>query len=232
MIEIGGKPILWHILKIFSLYEVNDFIICCGYKSNLIKEYFNNYFLYSNDVTIDIKKNSMEVHRKETEPWKITLIETGLNTMTGGRLRKVKDYLEDEDFFFTYGDGLSDINLNSLQDFHRSHGKKATVTAVQPPGRFGALSITTDLSVDGFKEKPQGDGYWVNGGFFILNPCVIDKIQDDKTVWEKYPLESLAKENQLKAFKHNGFWHPMDTLRDKNYLENLIQSDKAPWIKW
>ena len=232
MIELGGKPILWHILKIFSHYGVNDFVICCGYKANSIKEYFANYFLYSSDVTFDIRNNNMEVHHKKAEPWKVTLVDTGINTMTGGRLKRVREYLDEQDFFFTYGDGVADIDLNMLKDFHKNHGKIATVTAVQPPGRFGALSLEKDFYVDGFKEKPQGDGSWVSGGFFVLNPDVISLIENDATIWEKEPLTILSKRKELKAFFHKGFWHPMDTLRDKNYLEELISRKKASWIKW
>ena len=232
MIELGGKPILWHILKIFSHYGVNDFVICCGYKANSIKEYFANYFLYTSDVTFDIRNNSMEVHQKKAEPWRVTLVDTGINTMTGGRLKRIEEYLDDEEFYFTYGDGVSDIDLKALLEFHKAHGRSATVTAVQPPGRFGSLSIDKESFVDGFKEKPQGDGSWVSGGFFILNPSVISFIEDDKTIWEQEPLTSLSKEKELKAFFHKGFWHPMDTLRDKNYLENLIKNKKAPWINW
>ncbi len=232
MIELGGKPILWHILKIFSHYGVNDFVICCGYKANSIKEYFANYFLYSSDVTFDIRNNSMEVHQKKAEPWKVTLVDTGMNTMTGGRLKRIEEYLDNEDFFFTYGDGVSDIDLGSLFNFHKTHGRSATVTAVQPPGRFGSLSLNKESFVDGFKEKPQGDGSWVSGGFFVLNPSVISFIADDKTIWEQEPLIALSREKELKAFFHEGFWHPMDTLRDKNYLETLIKKEKAPWIKW
>ncbi len=232
MIELGGKPILWHILKIFSHYGVNDFVICCGYKANSIKEYFANYFLYTSDVTFDIRNNFMEVHQKKAEPWRVTLVDTGINTMTGGRLKRIEEYLDDEDFYFTYGDGVSDINLKALLNFHKSHGRSATVTAVQPPGRFGSLSLDKESFVDGFKEKPQGDGSWVSGGFFILNPSVISLVKDDETIWEQEPLISLSKEKELKAFFHKGFWHPMDTLRDKNYLEKLIKNEEAPWIKW
>lgn len=231
MIEIGDRPILWHILKIFSSQGINEFIICCGYKSNLIKEFFNNYSLYTSDITFDLNKDNIEIHNKKTEPWKVTLVDTGINTMTGGRLKRIKKFLDNEQFFFTYGDGLSNIKLKDLLKFHKSHNLEATITAVQPPGRFGALSLNNNY-VEGFKEKPIGDGGWVNGGFFVLNPSVIDRIKDDQTIWEKEPLESLAKDRQLKAYFHKDFWHPMDTLRDKIYLDTLARENKAPWITW
>ncbi len=231
MIEIGDRPILWHILKIFSSQGINEFIICCGYKSNLIKEFFNNYSLYTSDITFDLNKDNIEIHNKKTEPWKVTLVDTGINTMTGGRLKRIKKFLDNEQFFFTYGDGLSNINLKDLLKFHKSHNLEATITAVQPLGRFGALSLNNNY-VEGFKEKPIGDGGWVNGGFFVLNPSVIDRIKDDQTIWEKEPLESLAKDRQLKAYFHKDFWHPMDTLRDKIYLDTLARENKAPWITW
>lgn len=231
MVEIGGNPILWHIMKIYSAHGVNDFIICCGYKGYVIKEYFANYFLHSSDVTFDIGANQMHVHQKYAEPWKVTLIDTGENTMTGGRLRRVKDYLGDEDFCFTYGDGVSDVNITELIQFHRNQKVLATVTAVQPPGRFGSL-VMQGPRVIGFMEKPAGEGGWINGGFFVLSPKVIDLIKDDTTVWEREPLESLAQQGQLTSFMHQGFWQPMDTLRDKMHLEELWQSGKAPWKAW
>lgn len=231
MIEIGGRPILWHIMKIYSKYGLNDFVICCGYKSYVIKEYFANYFLHLSDVTFDLKNNQMEVHHNESEPWKVTLVDTGEDTMTGGRIKRVRKYLGDEDFCLTYGDGLADIDLPKLLEFHKSHGGLATLTAAQPPGRFGALGLNGNL-IESFKEKPMGDGNWINGGFFVLNPKVIDLISDDTTVWEKEPLEKLAEAKQLHAFKHSGFWQPMDTLRDKNQLEEMWQKNKAPWKKW
>lgn len=232
MIEIGGKPILWHIMKLYSSHGVNEFIICCGYKGYVIKEYFANYFLHMSDVTFDMTGNSMEVHQRKAEPWRVTLVDTGENTMTGGRLKRVSDYLVDEEAFcFTYGDGLSDINITAQIAFHKQHGKLATVTAVQPPGRYGALDIKGD-EVRGFKEKPLGDGGWINGGFFVLSPKVIDEIENDDTSWESAPLVNLANKNQVQAFQHNRFWHAMDTLRDKVMLEDLWQTDKAPWKIW
>ena len=233
MIEIGGKPILWHILKTYSHYGINDFIICCGYKGYVIKEYFANYFLHMSDVTFDMTKNSMEVHQRSAEPWRVTLIDTGEDTMTGGRLKRIAPYVMNEDAFcFTYGDGVSDINITNLIDFHRSHGLNATLTATIPPGRFGALDIHGDSRVASFKEKPKGDGALINGGYFVLNPKVLDLIPDDQTSWELSPLEHLAASGQLKAFKHDGFWQPMDTLRDKNYLEELWSKGNAPWKVW
>ena len=233
MIEIGGKPILWHILKTYSHHGINDFIICCGYKGYVIKEYFANYFLHMSDVTFDMSKNSMEVHHQSAEPWRVTLVDTGEDTMTGGRLKRVAPYLlGEEDFCFTYGDGVSDVNITQLIEFHRAHGLQATLTATYPPGRFGALDIDLDHRITAFKEKPKGDGGMINGGFFILSPKVIELIADDQTIWEREPLEALAESNQLKAFKHSGFWQPMDTLRDKSYLEELWQSGKAPWKVW
>lgn len=232
MIEIGGKPILWHLLKIYSFNGVNEFIICCGYKGYVIKEYFANYFLHTSDVTYDLEDNSMTVHKKNTEPWKVTLVDTGDTTMTGGRLKRVAEYVKDESSFcFTYGDGLSDLNISESIKFHKSHRLKATVTAVQPPGRFGALKIKNN-NVTGFTEKPKGDGGLINGGFFIISPKCIDLIEDDDTSWEDAPLETLAKEGQLAAYEHSGFWQPMDTLREKNFLEDLWISGKAPWKKW
>lgn len=233
MVEIGGKPILWHILKMYSAYGINDFVICCGYKGYFIKEYFANYFLHTSDVTFDMKNNKMEVHHQYAEPWKVTLIDTGENTMTGGRLKRVKQYVENEELFcFTYGDGVSDVNIKKLIDFHRQHGKQATLTATYPPGRFGALDIRGDNHVETFKEKPKGDGGMINGGFFVLSPQVIDLIDGDSTVWEASPLETLAGSGQMMAYQHEGFWQPMDTLRDKNYLEELWVSNNAPWKVW
>lgn len=232
MISLGGKPILWHIMKIYASHGVNDFIVCCGYKGYVIKEYFANYFLHTSDVTFDMtNNNAIQIHQRYTEPWKITLIDTGENTQTGGRLRRVREYLGRDDFCFTYGDGVADIDITKLIAFHKSHGKGATVTAVQPPGRFGALELDGE-SVKRFCEKPHGDGMYINGGFFVLSPSVIDCIDDDSTVWEQKPLEILAKNNCLEAYLHNGFWHPMDTLRDKQYLENLWLLNQAPWKVW
>ena len=233
IIEIGNMPILWHILKLYSAHGVNDFIICCGYKGYVIKEYFANYFLHMSDVTFDMKNNKMEVHHKYAEPWKVTLVDTGLDTMTGGRLKRVAQYIQDEDAFcFTYGDGVSDVNISNLIDFHKSHGKKATLTAVYPPGRFGALDINDNFQVVSFKEKPRGDGGMINGGFFVLSPSVLTLIENDLTVWEQGPLEKLAKDGEMIAFEHHGFWQPMDTLRDKNYLESLWSTNQAPWKQW
>ncbi len=232
MVEIGGKPMLWHIMKIYSAHGINEFIICCGYKGYLIKEYFANYFLHMCDVTFDMHLNSMEVHHKKVEPWRVTLVDTGESTMTGGRLKRVERYLErDKDFCFTYGDGLANVDIDALISYHRSHGKLATVTAVQPPGRYGAL-VTKDGSVHGFQEKPPGDGSWINGGFFVLNPAVINFIDGDHSAWEDQALNLLAAKGQLEAFKHRGFWQPMDTLRDKNHLESLWATGAAPWKCW
>lgn len=231
MIEIGGKPILWHIMKIYSAHGLNDFIICLGYKGYLIKEYFANYFLHMSDVTFDMDKNSMQVHQRNAEPWKVTLIDTGENTMTGGRLKKVRSYLDGGDFCFTYGDGVSDVDISAVISFHKKHGKKATLTAVKPPGRFGALQLN-EHEVISFREKPQGDGSWINGGFFVLSPKVIDLIADDSTVWEKHPMERLAAERELISFFHQGFWQPMDTMRDKIFLDELWASDAPPWRIW
>ena len=231
MIEIGGNPILWHILKIYSYYGINDFIICCGYKSYLIKEYFANYFLHTSDITIDVENDKMQVHRKGAEPWKITLIQTGESTQTGGRIAKIKDFVKNEDSFcLTYGDGLSNVDIRASIDFHKSHKKLATITAVKPPGRFGSLVISENNSILEFLEKPKRD--YVNGGFFVLSPKIIKYIKDDETSWEDYPLRNLAKDDELKAFHHDGFWQPMDTLRDKRYLESLWLSNKAPWKVW
>lgn len=232
MVEIGGKPILWHILKMYSAHGINDFVICCGYKGYLIKEYFANYFLHMSDVTFDMSNgNLMKIHQQYAEPWRVTLVDTGENTQTGGRLKRVRNYLDGEDFCFTYGDGLSDVNLTNLIAFHKSHGKRATVTAVQPPGRFGALNLS-GTNVSSFIEKPHGDGMYINGGFFVLSPDVIDLIDGDEILWEKKPLETLSKTNQLEAFTHDGFWQPMDTMRDKQHLEALWASGNAPWRVW
>ncbi len=232
MIEVGGHPVLWHIMKIYSYYGVNDFVICCGYKGYIIKEYFANYFLHMSDVTFDMKNNTMEVHHQKVEPWRVTLVDTGDETMTGGRLKRVAPYLKNEEVFcMTYGDGVSDVNISELIAFHKCHGLKATVTATLPPGRFGALDIQGDQVV-GFKEKPKGDGAMINGGFFVLSPDVINLIKDDATFWEREPLEILANEGQLTAFQHTGFWQPMDTLRDKTHLEELWASGNAPWKAW
>lgn len=232
MIEIGGKPILWHIMKMYTHHGINDFIICCGYKGYIIKEYFSNYFLHQSNVTFDIKNNTVEIHKESSEPWRVTLVDTGDNSMTGGRLKNIKEFIKDEDFFFfTYGDGLSDINIKESLDFHIEHKKLATITAVRPPGRYGALDIENSL-VKSFIEKPSGDGAYINGGFFILSPKVIDYIENDQTVWEKEPLEKLSKNSELMAFHHNGFWQPMDTLREKNMLEDMWASGNAKWKKW
>lgn len=232
MIEIGGRPILWHILKMYSSHGINDFVICCGYKGYVIKEYFANYFLHMSDVTFDMKNNQMEVHQKNAEPWRVTLIDTGEHTLTGGRLKRVSEYIQNEDeFCFTYGDGLSDVNISAEISFHKQHGKLATVLAVQPPGRYGALQ-RSGSQVTGFIEKPRGDGGLINGGFFILSPKVLNLIDGDKTIWESEPLSQLAIQGQLMAFEHNGFWQAMDTLRDKTMLEDLWDKDKAPWKNW
>jgi glucose-1-phosphate cytidylyltransferase len=233
MIEIGGKPILWHILKMYSAHGINDFIICCGYKGYVIKEYFANYFLHMSDVTFDLSKNEMQVHQHKAEPWRVTLVDTGDDSMTGGRLKRVESFIKDEeDFCFTYGDGVSDINLTELIAFHRANGKLATLTAAYPPGRFGALDIAADNTVSSFKEKPKGDGGMINGGFFVLSPKVISLIDDDATIWERKPLEKLAEQGQLTAYQHHGFWQPMDTLRDRIYLEEVWQKGTAPWKVW
>ena len=231
MIEIGGKPILWHIMKMYSNHGINEFVICCGYKGYVIKEYFANYFLHMSDVTFDIEKNTVQVHNKNAEPWKITLIDTGEDTQTGGRLARVRQFL-DEDFCMTYGDGLSSVDITATIDFHKKHKKLVTMTAVQPPGRFGALKISDENHVDSFLEKPEGDGGWVNGGFFVLNKRALDEIKSDATVWEKGPLEDLAKKDEIRAYFHTGFWQPMDTLREKNLLEDLWKSGYAPWKVW
>ncbi len=232
MIEIGGKPILWHIMKMYSAHDVNEFVICCGYKGYIIKEYFANYFLHMSDVTFCMANNRMEVHHKHAEPWRVTLVDTGEDTMTGGRLRRVRDYLKDEQAFcFTYGDGVADVDIAESIRFHRAHGRQATVTAVQPPGRYGALQLAGD-AVTGFMEKPRGDGGLINGGFFVLSPRCLDRIADDTTAWEVGPMASLARDGELMAFAHDGFWQPMDTLRERNLLEGLWQDGKAPWKVW
>ncbi len=232
MVEIGGRPILWHILKLYLHHGINDFIICCGYKGYLIKEYFANYFLHMSDVTFDMRSNTMQVHQRRAEPWVVTLVDTGEKSMTGGRLLRVKEYLQDEEAFcFTYGDGLSDVDISATIAFHRSHGKTATLTATFPPARFGALELRAG-HVAHFKEKPRGDGALVNGGFFVLSPKVLAYLKDDTTVWEQEPLARLAEEGQLMAYEHDGFWHPMDTLRDKQLLEDLWTRNAAPWKTW
>ncbi len=233
MIEIGGKPILWHIMKVYSAHGINDFIVCCGYKGYVVKEYFANYFLHTSDVTFDMKNNRMEVHEQHAEPWRVTLVDTGDDSMTGGRLKRVANYVcNEEAFCFTYGDGVADVDIGELIKFHQSHGKLATLTAVQPAGRYGALDLRDKNAVGGFIEKPQGDGGWVNGGFFVLSPKCLDLIADDSTSWEVEPLNILVENEQLVAYQHHGFWQPMDTLRDKNHLEELWQTRQAPWKIW
>ena len=232
MIEIGGKPLLWHLMKIYSSHGINDFIVCCGYKGYIIKEYFANYFLHMSDVTFDMTNNKMKVHQQNSEPWTVTLVDTGENTLTGGRLKRVASYLRNEKVFcFTYGDGLANVDITKLIKFHESHGKLATVTAVQPPGRYGALNRDNDL-VTGFVEKPKGDGGWINGGFFVLSPKSIDYIDSDDTAWEQKALKDIALKGELMAYEHKDFWQPMDTLREKNLLEELWESGKAPWKNW
>lgn len=231
MIEIGGRPILWHIMKIFSAHGIDDFIVCLGYKGYIVKEYFANYFLHMADVTFDMSTNRMEIHNNHCEPWRVTLVDTGETTMTGGRLKRVASYLGDEDFCFTYGDGLSDLNIQHLVAFHKKHGCLATMTAIQPPGRYGAIDME-GLLIRRFEEKPMGDGGWINGGFFVLSPKVLDYIEGDSTIWERMPLECLAQDRQLCAFRHTGFWHAMDTLRDKIKLEEFWQGGQAPWKVW
>lgn len=232
MIDIGGKPILWHIMKIFSAHGVNDFIVCCGYKGYVIKEYFANYFLHMSDVTFDMLNNKMEVHHKHAEPWRVTLVDTGDHSMTGGRLLRVAEYLQDEqEFLFTYGDGVSDVDISALLAFHRQHGRQATVTGVQPPGRYGALNLEGDAVIS-FLEKPPGDGAWINGGFFVLSPKVLTRLDGDDAIWEASPLQGLAADGELQVFRHAGFWQPMDTLRDKNFLEELWSGGNAPWKVW
>jgi glucose-1-phosphate cytidylyltransferase len=232
MVEVGGRPILWHIMKGYSAYGINEFVVCCGYKGYVIKEYFANYFLHMSDVTFDMQNNQMEVHQRNAEPWRVTLVDTGDNTMTGGRLKRVSSYVSKEDAFcFTYGDGVSNVDIQALINFHLQHGKLATVTAVQPPGRYGVLHVEGN-NVRGFIEKPHGDGAWINGGFFVLSPRCINLIADDVTSWEGAPLSKLAEAGELMAFEHTDFWQPMDTLRDKNHLEELWQSNRAPWKVW
>ena len=231
MVEVGGRPILWHILKIYSQHGINEFVVCCGYKGYVIKEYFANYFLHSSDVTFDMATNTMEVHQRNAEPWKVTLVDTGESTHTGGRLRRVARYLDDEPFCFTYGDGVADVDITALIDFHRREGRWATLTAVQPPGRFGSLAFERGR-VLAFEEKPQGDGAWINGGFFVLEPEVLKTIAGDDSVWERDCLPTIAAAGQLNAYQHHGFWQPMDTLRDRQLLEELWQADLAPWKTW
>lgn len=231
MIEIGGRPVLWHIMKIYSSFGINDFIICLGYKGYVIKEYFANYFLHMSDVTFDMARNQMEVHQRYVEPWRVTLVDTGPDTMTGGRLKRVRSYVGDDTFCFTYGDGVSDVPIDKLIAFHRSHGRPATITAIQPPGRYGALNIKANQVLN-FQEKPDGDGAWINGGYFVLEPSVFDAIEGDSTSWEDGPLQRMAGKGDLMAFEHGGFWQPMDTLRDKNYLEELWAGGQAPWKVW
>ncbi len=232
MVEIGGKPILWHILKTYGHHGIHDFVICLGYKGYIIKEYFSNYLLHSSDVTLDLANNRMSIHQNSAEPWRITLIDTGAETMTGGRVQRIAPYLDNETFLLTYGDGVGDIDIGASLRFHRQHGRAATVTAVQPAGRFGRLGIGASGAVEQFDEKPQGDGNWINGGYFVLEPSIFDYIDDDRTVWEQAPLERLARDGELQAFKHHGFWLPMDTLRDKQHLETLWASGNAPWHVW
>jgi glucose-1-phosphate cytidylyltransferase len=233
MVEIGNYPILWHIMKIYSSHGINEFIICCGYKGHVIKEYFKNYLLGSSDVTFDFTTDTYQIHDHKAEPWKITLVDTGEQTLTGGRLKRIQDYVKDEEeFCFTYGDGVSDVNITKLIEFHRLHGKSATLTATRPQGRFGAIDIATDGVINSFNEKNDGEGAWINGGFFVLKPCVIDRIESDNTTWELEPLSGLAADGQLMAFKHGGFWQPMDTLYEKNYLNKLWISGEAPWKTW
>lgn len=233
MVEVGGRPILWHIMKIYSSHGINDFVICCGYKGFVIKEYFMNYLLHRSDVTIDVKNNSMDIHQNTAEPWKVTLVDTGDSSGTGGRLRRVKEYLDDETFCFTYGDGVSDVNITEMLEFHRAQNTLATLTAVQPPGRYGAFRLSQeDDRILNFREKPKGDGAWINGGFFALEPKAIDYIEDDGVFWEEDPLSKIAEDGQLSAYKHRGYWQSMDTLRDKNVLEGLWAKNQAPWKTW
>jgi len=231
MVEVGGRPVLWHVMKTYSAHGIHEFVICLGYKGYMIKEYFANYFLHMSDVTFDLRENRMDVHHRHAEPWRVTLVDTGEATMTGGRLKRIREYVGEESFCFTYGDGLSDVKVPELIAFHQRQGKLATITAVQPPGRFGALDLQQNL-ITGFREKPQGDGGWINGGFFVLEPRALDAIEGDRTLWEREPLERLARDGQLAAFRHLGFWQPMDTLRDKLLLESLWASGKAPWKVW
>lgn len=233
MVEIGGMPIIWHIMKLYSYFGFNDFVICCGYKGYYIKEYFANYFLHQADVTIDLSENSISVHKSNAEPWKITLVDTGINTMTGGRIKRIQPFVSEEPFMLTYGDGISDVNIHALVDFHKKSGKYATLTAVQPSGKFGAIDLNKSGEVLSFHEKPKGDSAWINGGFFLLEPQIFDYITEgDNTIWERSPLEKLTRDNQLNAFKHTGFWKPMDTLRDKVELEESWASKEAPWKIW
>ncbi len=232
MVEIGDKPILWHIMKIYASYGYNDFIILCGYKGYIIKSYFANYYRHLADMTIDMAKNTVEYHKNHAEPWKVTLVDTGLETMTGGRIKKVRDYVGNEPFMLTYGDGVADIDVKKLVDFHKEHGKLVTMTSVLPEGRFGALDLDDKNKVRSFREKPKGDGSWINGGFFVCQPEVFDYIEDEKTIFEREPLENLAKNDQLYTYKHHGFWKPMDTQRDKTQLEELIKNNNAPWMTW
>jgi glucose-1-phosphate cytidylyltransferase len=231
MIEIGGKPILWHIMKIYSHHGINDFVICLGYRGYVVKEYFANYFLHMSDVTFDMAHNRMEVHERYAEPWRVTLVDTGSETLTGGRLRRVREYIGGETFCFTYGDGVTDLDITEVVRFHKTHGRKGTITAIQPPGRYGSLKLD-GATVRAFQEKPAGDGAWINGGFFVLEPSVIDFVANDETSWELEPLQQLAAEGELISYQHGGFWHAMDTLRDKNHLEQLWQSGAAPWQVW
>jgi len=233
MVEIGGQPILWHIMKIYSVHGINDFIICCGYKGDVIKDYFANYLIRRSDVTINIERNELQIHQNGAEPWRVTLIDTGETTMTGGRIKRIRQYLPNETFCCTYGDGVSDLNITELIAFHRKQGALATLTAVQPPGRFGAFTMARrDARVKSFREKPRGDSAWINGGFFVLDPGIFDYIDGDATVWEREPMERLAKDGMLSAYRYSGFWHAMDTLRDKNVLEELWQTGNAPWHTW
>ena len=233
MVEIGNKPILWHIMKIYAAHGVSDFIICCGFKGHMIKEYFANYYLHNSDMTVDLSKNDLTIHQNSAEDWRVTLVDTGADSMTGGRLKRVQPYLDDETFFFTYGDGVGNVDITAALAQHREQGTMATLTAAQPPGRFGAFTLSADQTrIGSFQEKPEGDGAWVNAGYFVLEPGVIDYIEGDHTVWEAEPLQGLAHDQQLGAFKHDGFWQPMDTLRDKNYLQGLWDNNKADWKVW
>jgi len=232
MVQVGDKPILWHVMKLYSAYGFNDFVICVGYKGYQIKEYFQNYWLHNTDVTFDMRTHQVEVHQDVNDPWRVTVVDTGAETQTGGRIRRVRDYLGDETFMLTYGDGLADVDIAALLEFHQSHGRIGTVTAVQPVGRFGAVDLAEDCSVKAFKEKPPGDGGWINGGFFVMEPAALDYIDNDATIWERDPLERLASEDQLIAYKHRGFWQSMDTLRDRNHLETLWDAGEAPWKVW
>ena len=232
MVEVGGMPILWHIMKIYSSYGFNDFIICLGYKGYMVKEYFANYFLHKSDVTIDLSNNSIKIHDSQAEPWKVTLVDTGNDTLTGGRIMRIKEYVSSETFMVTYGDGVSDVNIDELVKFHKSHGKYCTVTSVQPSGRFGALDIDENNEVKSFIEKPKGDGAWVNGGFFVCEPAIFNYIDGDTTIWEKEPMETIANQGHMFTFKHAGFWRPMDTLKDKHDLNDMWNSNNAPWKLW